>query len=685
MTNESESVRGGTGGGVPRRRFLQAAGLATGAVAAVGGVASAASAAGGGKAPGKGGSAKYVLPEGYAGTLADLKHVVILMQENRSFDHYLGQLPGVRGHKDKQALKFQDGTDVFSQRAADGTIVLPYAATSNWGDDHSFYGANGGRWNTWVPDKGSNCMGYYDPSYMPFYYSMAAQYTVCDQNFCAEHGPTDPNRKYFWSGSANRETENSDESNYSRTWLTVPEQLQQVGIDWRLYSDNSGNGRAGYLSSNIGDYGDNELKYFKAYDPNGLSADDPRLAPGTGLIWRANATYYAGSTTPNDSSDANLNAVLRDFIAACQPGAQYPLPAVSWLVAPYAWSEHPSADTEHGERYVQKVIDTLQGNPDIWNHTLFIITYDENDGKFDHVLPPRPEPGTANEFSGSTPLGLGPRVPMMLVSPWSRGGYVASEVFDHTSVTKFLETWAAYLGKPFVCPNITPWRRSIVGDLTSALDFAHPRLGPVDLADPDTGTPPPLSADNMKRRTSSFHGHATLVEDRIGGTVTARMTLAGGPAGKALSMQVFPDKYQAFSNTPFTVTAANPRQYVWDVKNTDGRYAFSIYGNDGFVRSFAGQVVPAGQKDTGIPRVDVDLVAGSDARVKITLRNDGTHPVRYMLTANDYLGGVQVFHVTGGKSEVVTWPTEEGYYDVVITADTGTGWTQRYAGRVATA
>jgi len=147
---------------------------------------------------------------------------------------------------------------------------------------------------------------------------------------------------------------------------------------------------------------------------------------------------------------------------------------------------------------------------------------------------------------------------------------------------------------------------------------------------------------------------------------------------------VFPDKYQAFSNTPYTVTAAAPRQYVWDASKTDGKYAFSIYGNDGFVRSFAGQIIPAGSKIGGIPRVEVDLIPGHEAKLKITLHNDGTQPVRYQLTAHDYLGGVQVFHVDGDTSDVVQWPTEAGDYDVIITADTGTGWTQRYAGRVAT-
>jgi phospholipase C len=320
------------------------------------------------------------------------------MQENRSLDHYFGTLPGVRGFDDKQALRFQDGTSVFQQKDANGNIVTPQVDDGVWGNDHGAWGdVDHRKWDLWVQHNGASCMNYHSDAYMGFYHSVAAQYTIADQNFCAEFGPTDPNRKYLWSGTANTETGNSDESNYDRPWITVAEQLQNAGIDWRLYSDNSGDGRQGYVSSWIGDYGDNELKYFKGFDPAGLSADDPKLRPGTGLIWRGNCTYYAGTTSPDDDSEENLDAVLRNFHDACQPGAQYPLPAVSWIVAPYGWSEHPSADTMHGERYTKKVLDILQSNPEIWNHTLFILNYDENDGKFDHVLPPWPEAGTEGE------------------------------------------------------------------------------------------------------------------------------------------------------------------------------------------------------------------------------------------------------------------------------------------------
>ncbi|MGW4483123.1 alkaline phosphatase family protein [Amycolatopsis sp. NPDC004368] len=663
--------------GPTRRRFLQGAGVAAGALM-LGGIADAGAA---NAAPlGSNG-----LPRGFRGDMSDLKHVVILMQENRSLDHYFGTFPGVRGFDDKQALKFQDGTTVFQQKDKTGAIVTPKVDDGMWGNDHGAWGDVAHRsWDQWVVHNGASAMNYHSDAYMSFYHSVASQYTIADQYFCSEFGPTDPNRKYLWSGMANTETGNTDESNYSRPWITVPEQLQQAGIDWRLFSDNSGNGRQGYLSSWIGDYGDNELKYFKGFEPNGLSPLDPKLQPGTGLIWRGNATYYAGKTTPNDDSDANLQAVLKDFREACQPGAEHPLPAVSWLVAPYGWSEHPDADTLHGERYTKAVLDILQSNPDIWNHTLFILNYDENDGKFDHVLPPWPEAGTAGEYNGTYPLGFGPRVPMLLVSPWTRGGYVASEVFDHTSTIKFLEKWAAHLGKPFTCPNISAWRRSIAGDLTSAIDFAHPQTGPATFADPAAEKPVKVPAGHMKPRALDFHPHATVSQDRKG-KVTAKMTLAGGDKGKAVSFQVFPDKHKPFTSTPFTVTEHKPAEYTWDTTATGGEYAFSIYSNDGFVRSFAGKATTTGHD----PRVDVQLLQPTllvrEQHVLFTLHNDNLlKPVHYKLTANDFAGGTKTFIVLGLLPALVTWPTVNGYYDVVITVDSDPTWKQRYAGRIGT-
>ena len=164
------------------------------------------------------------------------------------------------------------------------------------------------------------------------------------------------------------------------------------------------------------------------------------------------------------------------------------LPAVSWIVAPEAYTEHPNWPANYGAWYVAHVLDALTSNPDVWSKTALFLTYDENDGFFDHMVPAyapmtaadgastvdtsleifHGTSGTAGGTPGQPgPYGLGQRVPMLVVSPWSKGGYVSSEVFDHTSVIRFIEKRFG-VGEP----NISPWRRAVTGDLTSAFDFA---------------------------------------------------------------------------------------------------------------------------------------------------------------------------------------------------------------------
>ena len=115
------------------------------------------------------------------------------------------------------------------------------------------------------------------------------------------------------------------------------------------------------------------------------------------------------------------------------------------------------------------MLNAITGNAALWETTALFITYDEHDGYFDHVLPPAPETTVTNEFISSLPIGMGPRVPMLICSPWTQGGYVDSNTYDHTSMNRFLQTWT---GAPLV--NVTAWRNSVSGDLTAAFDFANP-------------------------------------------------------------------------------------------------------------------------------------------------------------------------------------------------------------------
>ena len=168
-----------------------------------------------------------------------------------------------------------------------------------------------------------------------------------------------------------------------------------------------------------------------------------------------------------------------DFVADALSGN---LPQVSWIIGSVITSDHPPAPALFGENTLSAIITALTANPLAWAKTVLFATYDENGGFFDHVPPVTAPPGTAGEYitapsvpdptvegSITGPIGLGFRVPMLIISPFSRGGFISSDLFDHTSVLRFLETrFGAEV------PNLSAWRRATVGDMTSAFNFTKP-------------------------------------------------------------------------------------------------------------------------------------------------------------------------------------------------------------------
>jgi phospholipase C len=145
------------------------------------------------------------------------------------------------------------------------------------------------------------------------------------------------------------------------------------------------------------------------------------------------------------------------------------IPQVSWICPPAQYTEHPDYMPAAGEDYTNQILSALMSNPGLWSRTAFFLTYDENDGQFDHVAPPVAPPGTPGEFVDGLPIGLGFRVPTLVISPFSRGGYVCGDTFDHTSVLRFIE---ARFGVEVA--NLSKWRRETCGDLTSAFNFGKP-------------------------------------------------------------------------------------------------------------------------------------------------------------------------------------------------------------------
>jgi phospholipase C len=421
------------------------------------------------------------------GTIADVEHVVIVMQENRSFDHYYGSMKGVLGFDDSAALTYPDGTDIYQQPISDAPgapAIRPYRMDTRFFNtqqaddlDHSWEGThqarNDGAWNRWIPAKTTETMGFFTREDIPWQYALADYYTICDQYFCSISGPTMPNRLFQWSGTVDPAGKNGGPATANPpdyvpvySWTTYPERLHAAGISWKTYANDEvgdGDGDDGW----VGDYGDNPLWLFHQYH-------DSYAASGQKQDMAVRGALHGG-WKPNSGRGRDVDYMLSDFIADVAHNA---LPTVSYVVSPYLYSEHPRGRPADGANYLNKVLSTLWSNPQVWERTVVLINFDENDGFYDHVIPPSPPAGTPDEFINGLPIGLGPRVPMTVVSPWSTGGWTSSHVYDHTSVLQFLEKVTGVKE-----PNISAWRRSVCGDLTQCFDFTSFDPQPPQLPD----------------------------------------------------------------------------------------------------------------------------------------------------------------------------------------------------------
>lgn len=390
--------------------------------------------------------------------LDDIEHVVILFQENRSFDQIFGTRKDVRGFGDPDVLKLPDGKPIWYQpnaRNPDGYVLpFPMTATGPGGQcggdvDHSWEGQhvawNGGKMDGYAERMGQLAMGYYRRQDLPWYYALADEFTLCDSWFCSVLGPTNPNRYYSMTGTIDPQGRNGgpaiDNSGKGYTWETYPERLTRAGITWRVYHD-------------VDDFDDNMLANFVQFQE----------------VKKPDVLWDSGMRT----------RTVAEFEADCANDA---LPQVSWIVAPEAQSEHPIFSPAGGQAYTKRHLDAIFANPKVWAKTVFILSYDENGGFFDHVPPPVPEPDTPDEWVGDLPIGLGPRVPGLVISPWSRGGVVNSEVFDHTSTLMFLERRFGV-----EVPAISQWRRETCGDLLTTLDLRRYDPSVPKLVDPAPAT-----------------------------------------------------------------------------------------------------------------------------------------------------------------------------------------------------
>ncbi|MFG1911223.1 phosphocholine-specific phospholipase C [Kribbella sp. NPDC048928] len=626
------------------------------------------------------------------GDIQDVEHIVVLMQENRSFDHYFGTLNGVRGFGDPRPVALPSGKPTFYQQDLLGREILPFRPAADnlglqfiqdlahsWPDAHQAH--DNGRYDQWIPAKSPTTMAYLTREDIPFHYALADKFTVCDAYHCSFMGSTDPNRYYMWTGYTGNDGTGggpvlgNDEAGYG--WATYPERLEQAGVSWKIYQDIGdgldGDHGWGWIDDAYrGNYGDNSLLYFSNYR---------NAQPG-------NPLYDKARTGTNAKAGENLFAQLTADVKADR------LPKISWIAAPEAFTEHPNWPANYGAWYISQVLDALTSNPEVWSKTALFITYDENDGFFDHVVPPYP-PMDANQglstvdagpdlYTGAKaahgPYGLGQRVPMLVVSPWSTGGYTCSEVFDHTSIIRFMETRFGVHE-----PNISPWRRAVCGDLTSAFDFGTAATRPAKLPDtsafepPDNKrhpdyvpTPPAVgqlpAQEHGPRRTRPLP-YAPIVDGAVADG-KYRLTFGSGPQTGAQFLITSANR----TDGPWTYTAEAGKTVAdsWNPIYSGGVTDLTVHGPNGFLRTFKGK-----------PATALEITARENSRtgnVTLTLTSDAS---RKVTITNGYGGTPTHLNLRRGTT-THTVTTTTRWYDVTVTTDTDPTYQRRFAGHVET-
>jgi phospholipase C len=343
----------------------------------------------------------------HTGTVRDVQHVVIVMMENRAFDHYFGTLRGVRGFGDRHPVPLQSGKAVWFQ--SDGVREIPpyhldtttTSALRMPGTPHAFNNAqaawNQGKFGFWPKYKTQFSMGHYRRADLPYQFALAEAFTICDAYHCSVTTGTDPNRVMFWSGSnfdpvlrakgVNCTDADSEPDNLrcwitgalpdpgytyagsALTWATIPEVLEAAGISWRIYQNPNDNW-TGAMHGGLAFAGFRNAK------------------PGSPLYEKGMRHW-------------SLEQLARD-------ARNETLPQVSWVLPPMLWSEHPGPSSPaQGAEFFARVLQALTAQPETWSRTVVFQTFDENDGLFDHVPPPAlPSYNADGTLAGAATLKL---------------------------------------------------------------------------------------------------------------------------------------------------------------------------------------------------------------------------------------------------------------------------------------
>jgi len=775
-------------------------------------------------------------------TFLDAEHIVILMQENRSFDHSYGTLQGVRGLNDPRAHVLPDGNPVWLQTNVDGEVFAPFrldiketnvtwigGLPHSWGNQVD--ARNNGAYDKWLVVKPSGYKGYakkpmtlghYTRADIPFYYAMADAFTICDQNFCSSLTGTTPNRFYLWTGTIRPEASPDAKAHvyneeldheHEVSWTTFPERLEDAGITWKIYQNEIDveTGLPGEENYWLCNFGCNPIEYASQFNVRFSPRHRAYLAARAKSLPKEIAALEAKATRTDDETKKldRLKADLKDVASsqalwsevnwaklsrreknlhekAFATNTQDPdhrrlekltyhdgetertvnvpkgdlfhqfrkdveegnLPTVSWLVSPESFSDHPSS-AWYGAWYVSEAIDILTKNPEVWKKTIFILTYDENDGYFDHVPPfvaPNPykaESGKVSEGIDAkvefitkeqdlkfrprykpreSSIGLGFRVPLVIASPWSRGGCVNSQVFDHTSVLQFLEVFLGHkTGKPVKETNISTWRRAVCGDLTSAFEpytgqkLAMPAfvgrdevvesIHKAQFKQPPTGftavSPEDAKAirDGQKKapnvgkqepgtRRSCALPYELYVDGALSRDGTElQLTFQAGDKvfGKRAAGSPFSAyAYRKAGDMQARAYAVEPGSRVtdsWRLADFEaGHYHVRVDGPNGFMREFKGS---PGEPALG---VRVAYARGSRQALEIELVNRGDKEVEVTIVDNAYGAQAQKSNVAAGKSQTIRIDVarQGGWYDLSLGVTESPHLLRRLAGRVET-
>ena len=803
-------------------------------------------------------------------TYLDAEHVVILMQENRSFDHCFGALRGVRGFNDPRLVTQPDQNVTWLQTNKQGETYGPFRfdirdskATWMGSIPHArrtqVDADNYGRYDAWLEAKRSGnkkyrnmplTMGHYNREDLSFNYSMADAFTICDQHFCSGMTSTWPNRLFLWSGTIRGE-KTGDAKAYVRNdipfgeahWKTFPERLEENGVSWRVYQNtlSAGGGLTGDQRSWMSNFGCNPLEFLSQFNvrffhryvdslkrqvellprqiaavekkrtglkagDEGIKKLDKEIAKKKEVLAEAQKelakwtpenfekltdfekNIYHKAFTTNEAAPDFMELttlkyedgdterelpipkgdVLYQFRKDVDEGK---LPTVSWLVPPQNFSDHPSAPW-YGAWFTSEILDILTKNPEVWKKTIFILTYDENDGYFDHIPPsvaPDPKdpatgkcsPGvntTGVEFirreqevaegvrkssARTGPIGLGFRVPMIIASPWSRGGKVCSQIFDHTSSLQFLEHFLhEKFNKDIRQSNISAWRRTVCGDLTTVFDqYTEGNSYDIDFLQKDAFieqiynakfrkapndfrplTKKEIAAINDNPVASpvmthqepgtrvarpipyQLYGKCSLTDDKK--HVRLEMQAANEIFGQKAAGSPFkvyaPGKYkipkatyknpkagvyEAACSWDFAVKAGDALSEEWPLANfEEGQYHLRLYGPNGFYREYQGdEKDPSLQIQCEYERSRM-LKTKATGNVVVQLKNEEQVPLDVVITDQSYGNKPIRRRMAAGETANIAMDLKKsaGWYDFVVsTSDTGR-FQQRFAGHVET-